>query len=657
MDFNLNDSQLISIVRADIDESESYFDSEIRPKIEENYKKYKADEDYYKEKMGELSKKSKFLSSDIGDTIEGTLPSMMKIFHGTDDVISISGKSAEDNKKAENMQNLCNFQLTNQNEGFMLSYRWIKDALITALGVVKGHWKREYEEIDHRETVGLEQLQLLNAAEEITIVEVEEAIGGFNEIGEAVAIYHVTYKQERLKENKPVFENMDGAGLLYDPECTSVNDAQYMIHRKYTTVDDLRRKEKDGIYSDVEKAIEQAESGETMDTMKDILDDNMGDPNANDNVNKARDRVVLYEYYGKIDVNQDGLLEDVIITMVGDTIISKQENIYGMFPFFVLSPILEPFTLHGKSFGDLIGQLQDLKTALIKEIMVNIAQSNDGREYIDPTAVDISDLVNNKKYIRVNAQGGSIAAHVQPKSFTQMHPMTMNVLEYIDGVKENRTGITRYNQGLDASSLNHTATGIQTIMNAANQKLELIARVMAETGYKSLFKFLVTANNKFIDQNTVVRLNNEYLDIAPDDLTGEFDLTVSAGTGISDTQVQNTQLNEVMQIQGAILKPEVMQSPNYKYIYYTAKKKLETMGYKNVNDFIPSPEQLQEQMAMQQQQQMMQGGMNGAMAGQPQPANAGNEFSGGSGASQAVPNGAGGQMPAELIQAMAMQGQ
>lgn len=651
MDWKLTDEQLLSIVNDEIDEAVKYFDEEIRPKLEEHYKKYKADKAFYDVLMSELSKKSKFISADIADAIEGALPALMKIFYGTDDVISISGHTGDDAKRANTMQELCNFQITTQNDGFMLFYRWIKDALITALGVVKAHWKREYEHTEFKTTVGIEQLALFDSDPNIEINSVEQTEGGFNDIGVAVPLFNIAYTQTKVKENRPVLENMDAARLLYDPLCTSLEDAQYVIDRKYVTIDELRRKEKDGIYENIDGAIET--SAESIETMRAIIEDRDDSYSSGSSLNRARDRIVLYEYYGKIDVNQDELLEDVIITVVGKTIISKQENIYGMFPFMALSPILEPFTLHGKSFADLIGQLQDLKTALIKEIMVNIAQSNDGREFIDPAAVNLEDLVRNKKYIRVNANGGSIQNHVQPKAFSPMHPMTMQVLEYIDGIKENRTGITRYNQGLDANSLNHTAHGIQTIMNAANQRLELIARIMSETGIKRLFRFLVSANQRFIDQNTVIRLTNDYIEITPDDLAGDFDMTVSSGTGVSDKQMDNQNLNEVMQIQASLIKGGfIPQQIAYDFIYNATKKKLEVMGYKNVNDFIPSPDMLKQV----QQAAAMQGDMqNGQQIfGSPQTAFDGAVNNGGyGGQGSAVHEGVNRQMPQSPVSAMA----
>jgi len=56
-------------------------------------------------------------------------------------------------------------------------------------------------------------------------------------------------------------------------------------------------------------------------------------------------------------------------------------------------------------------------------------------------------------------------------------------------VQAKRTGVSDSQQGLSADVLqNVTATAVATMSAASNGKLELIARIFAETGVKSLFK-------------------------------------------------------------------------------------------------------------------------------------------------------------------------
>ena len=177
------------------------------------------------------------------------------------------------------------------------------------------------------------------------------------------------------------------------------------------------------------------------------------------------------------------------------------------------------------------------------------------------------------------------------------------MLEYLDAAKENRTGITRYNQGMSSDSLNKTATGINILTQQSNQRLELIARIFAETGLRDMFKFLIKLNQLFVSQETVVRLTNGPMQITPDDLEGEFDLVINSGMG---SGAKEQQLQDIQLLQGLMTQLAQAGMVGPQQIYNAAKKYIETLGYKNVNDFIMTPEesmQYQQQMAMQAGQQ------------------------------------------------------
>ena len=88
------------------------------------------------------------------------------------------------------------------------------------------------------------------------------------------------------------------------------------------------------------------------------------------------------------------------------------------------------------------------------------------------------------------------------------------LLEYLDTVRESRTGVTRYNQGLDADALNKTATGVNALMSQSQMRMELIARVFSETGVKDLFKRIFELTCKYQDkERIVVELNNQFVPV------------------------------------------------------------------------------------------------------------------------------------------------
>ena len=144
----LTNDELLAKVMQDIEQAENYFRTYIEPKVLEAYQLYNADKDYYAKLFPKLQNLSSIVSSDVADKIEWAMPSLMRIFFGSEDVVSIKGRTAEDDRQAEVMQKLINFQIQRLNPGFMIFYRRFKDAFITGLGIVKCYSKRDWEDRD-----------------------------------------------------------------------------------------------------------------------------------------------------------------------------------------------------------------------------------------------------------------------------------------------------------------------------------------------------------------------------------------------------------------------------------------------------------------------------------------------------------------------------
>ena len=110
--------------------------------------------DYY---MGDMNKdmpaadgRSRAVSSDVADTIEGLMPSLMEIFTSGDEVVSFMPVSGEDVQAAEQETDYVNHVFMNQNPGFLILYSMIKDALLSKVGVSKVWW--EQRKLEERET-------------------------------------------------------------------------------------------------------------------------------------------------------------------------------------------------------------------------------------------------------------------------------------------------------------------------------------------------------------------------------------------------------------------------------------------------------------------------------------------------------------------------
>ena len=591
------DKALLSLVKADIADAEAYQQSIIQPTVRERYNIYYADKEYYAHKFPILSKTSSLVSTDVADTIEWALPSLMKVFTGSDEVITVAGVTEEDDQNAGVMQSLLVYQLQRQNKFFPILYNWMKDALITGMGIIKCYWERTEGYTPETAQLNADALRLLTqTGVEITNVEGPDIMGDFT----------VTWNSPYYIKNSPKLENILVSEFLYSPDAKNLEDANFIAHRKKVTMSHLRQKEREGIYANVDMV--HPDSG-PISWITDQVEDVIGDhytPLHNNQQDKAREEVTIYECYTKIDFNNDGVLEDMIITVAGDVILRAEPNYMGRHPFFSISPTKDPHRIWVKrSYAELIGELQDMKVALTRQIVQNIALTNDPKMILAEESINISDYIEGRKVIR-KKPGSPMGDAAMPMPVNQLSPQTFQFLEYLEGQKENRTGITRYNQGLDANSLNKTATGISAILGQSSQRLELIARMFAETGISELFRFMVSLNQKFVDQNTVVRLTNKQLRVSPDDLNGNFDLIVNAGISISTKEstimTLQTMLTALMQTQAAGIPIVTPQN-----IYNLFKKWIESAGFKNYSDYVTDPAVVQQRavMDMQLKQQVL----------------------------------------------------
>lgn len=587
---------ILSKLQQDIDAADDYYTKTIEPLVIERYEIYGADKDYYRRKYPRLSKRCDIVSTDVQDTIESTMPALMKTFFGSTDVVTVQGMDGtpDDEQRAEKMQALINFQLERQHF-FMTFYQWAKDALITNLGIIKVDWERTFKEQQQRITVLPEVYEQLAAQAEAQGIQILNA--EYDPNGGIV----VDYLTKAIDKNQPRIMNILASEFRFSPEATSLEDADYVAHRKIVSIDYLRKQAESGLYDP--QAVEEVAAKETTPeyTTLDKKNNDSIDEDSNQ-TDSGRRKVVLYECYVNINMSDDpnGQLTPMIITVASNVILRMEENTYERHPFFVLAPRIDPHKVWPKKgFVDLIAQVQHAKTAIIRQMIYNIALNNDSRLGVNTAMlVDVNDVLEGAQVIRVN---GDVKQAIQQIPPADIQTWTFSMLEYLDMTKENRTGITRYNQGLDSNSLNKTATGINIITQASNQRLELIARIFAETGLRDMFKFLIKLNQLFVSQDTVIRLTNGPMQVKPDDLEGEFDLVINSGMG-SGAKEQN--LQDMQMLQGLMTQLAQAGFVGPQQIYNAAKKFIETIGFKNVDDFVLTPEQ-----AMQYQQQMaMQAG-------------------------------------------------
>ncbi len=596
----MSEEDILSAVKKDRDAA-AQAQSLVADKLRSAYNAYHAIIDGRYNRPG----RSTVVSSDVMDIVEWMMPSLMRVFTASQDIVVIQPVGGEDVKSAEQHQALINYQFNYKMEGFTKFYTWFKDALIYGLGVVKLTWetfydKRPafYEELSEEEFTALAAQPAITVEEyeeyeEVTVEETEDEGGSITE----VAVTRTYFRNVRVTLKKvtyagPWLENIPVSSFYIEPGARSVREANFVGHRVRRTMDYLRRMQREGVYHNVDEVIPHAEGDDGYSSfggLSEIEGMNRGDVEETRTVaSEGREFKWVWECWVKLDVDGDGVLEPLLVTFTDSVLLRVEENPFdhGEPPFETIVPIVDCHRLFGISITDLVLEFQRMKTSLYRNIFDNIAFSVNNVFLVNRSSgTDVGALTNIRPGAVVFTD--DVNTGVRELKPETLAPGLFQLFEHLDSSKENRSGITRYSQGLDGQSLNSTATGISAIMTASQQRIELIARLFSETGIKYLFRKMISLNQQFLTDKIVLRLFNEPMEITPDRLDGSFDLMVNVGIGAGLKELQQSQMLNLLNIlpnmaELGLVKP--------KHVYYVVTKLLESMGYKDIDSFMDKPQ-------------------------------------------------------------------
>ena len=589
------------------DVADSYFDGTIRPKLQERKQMYLATKEHYRAKFERLSETSEFCSRDVKTTIKWMLPSLAEPFLGTDDPVDIRAVNIDDDPKAKKVQQLLKYQLQRKNAyPTFIESSW-KDALKYNWCVAKVWWRREEEHTRYKQMVQSDNVDFV-----ATLMREEQAgnakIVDVKPVKDAEDILVITFDKITVTANYPVVQYMSPDELRFTPDGRSVQDAKFVAHRKIVNGDYLKQKEAEGIYKNVDKAMADYEK-DSGNTKPDELQvesnselETIGEKLSDDDL--ASKQFELYECYLHVDYNNDGRYENLIVHVIGDTPIRIAKNEMDMAPFFHFSVEADPINAFNEQegFTDDLEQQQDLKTAIFRQVITNVAKNNAPQVFVNNN-VDIDALINNDEVVACDTTENP-ATQVYAASQLPISPLSMQVIEYAQNEIEAQSGSTRYNQGLDSNSLNKTATGITAIMGSAEKRMKQMSRMFAENYIVPILKYVILLDQKYMDQEQTIRLTNENIVIKKDELNIDYDLIINVGLGPGTKEAQIQYLMVMINQIYPLLAQAGLITP--KSWYNIVSELLEKMGIRNVANYILEPDSNEARELQQQKQQEAQ---------------------------------------------------
>ena len=596
---DMDDYQLNSIVSSEITDALNHFDSEF------SQERIRAMDFYLGEPFGnEVEGRSSVVSTEVADTVEAIMPNLMRVFTANDKYVRFSPRTAEDMERAEQVSDYVNYIINHDNEGYKILYNWFKDALLFRLGIVKYFYEEE-ENVTEEEYNGLDEneLAVLLANPDIEVVEQQETVlNSYMEDDGTVVPLESSYDLSvRVTERKGKIKviNVPPEEFLVNRRATSLEDAYFVAHRTTMTVSDLVAMGYDREEVEAHAGLSDLDVDEERTNRFQDLEANTGTDAADPTLRE----VVYYECIMKVDYDGDGIAERRRICAIGSegTHILHNEP-FDHVPFAVVSPVLMPHRLIGRSIYDMTEDLQVIKSTLMRQYLDSVYTSTLPRMVAVEGQVNLDDLLEG-------TAGGIIRARqpgmVQAITGTPVGGEVRPLMDYLDNIKEQRTGMSKASQGLDANALQSTtASAISATVRGAQVKLESYARTMAETGVKSLFKGILHLVTKYDNKPRIVRLRNNFVPIDPREWTSEFDVVVQVGLGTADDEQKIAFLTQIAAKQEQILMQLGPNNPVVTMAQYvnTLRSIAEIGGFKDADQFFSSPQQIQ----MQQQQQAQQ---------------------------------------------------
>ena len=576
MNIKLEDKDILEIINTDKEQALSYYNQHLKPRFKKYYELYNGEQiNTKKYRMPESS----FISRDVLVTIRALMPDINKLLFSSNPV-EVTARSGEDEEKAAKMQALLNYQITAQNPYHTIFTRLITNALITGCAALKVLWIKEYGEKEVEEVVSYEQMQsLINEGFKVRYESVYE---------NGIEKYKVKYKAAYISKNQPVFEVLPYNEFLFDAKALSLQEADYVIHRKLVNYDYLKRRQQEGIYKNIEKIKDSIFSYEDDDVLSKRAYDSYSDKN------KARRLYMINEYWGRVDIDNDGLLEDVVITTCGNVILSIEENTFGMYPFFVFSPFLSMDSIAGRGLAELSENTQIVKTALIREILENTRRNNNRKIFYKvDDLLNPSQMVTNEQYVAVR-DSADINNIFAPEPFEVISENSFTLVEYFDKENQKVTGVSDIKQGLKQSVESQTATEAVIKYESANSQVQAIVLNFAES-LKETYRFIVYQNQRFMDNVQVVRLLNDVIEINPQDIKDiDFDLNISQSISSGTADTRRRSLNNALAMMIEIGEPRSL--TDSVRIRNLMAKILEESGLKDTENYLISAERLRQQV-------------------------------------------------------------
>lgn len=553
--------------------------------------------------------RSSVISRDVSDTIGWLLPQLMRVFDASDKVAvadpllpeGLDGlpQDALDQvmqqavEQASEATDGLNHVFMKENDGYRIMYNAMWDAMVVGNGIVKTYWDAtpQFAISFHTGLTEDQIAQLLMPPDDEDAAEPEVLTGptqsgtAQDETGQSVPIFDIKIKRQKAK-GKFVVDCIAPEDFLIDGDAVLTADARLTAHREEITRSDLIAMGYDK--ADVDMIPRKGKLDQKEDIARDENDGGMApDP--------SMDIVEYYECWARLDVDGDGEAELIRYCAAGpngqqllDWEVWEDESPFDDIP---CEPI--PHRWDARSVADETMDVMRVKTTLLRQALNNIYAVNNPQRQIEENSVTNMDELFTPSFggVVIRKKG---SAPIEPLEVPFVADHAFDAINYQDQVIQRRTGVSRQTMALDPQALtNQSATANQNEKDASYSQVEVLARHMANLGWKKVFSKLLRLMAKHQDSPRTLIVGGKARRIDPRSWNQDMNVNINVGLGTGSrdrdmqmlTQVLQQQLLMLQKLTEAGLSDEALEL--LPYVHTTLTKFAESGGLKNPELYYP----------------------------------------------------------------------
>ena len=476
---------------------------------------------------------------------------------------------------AKDASDITNYCLFKKNNGWEIIQQWMKAALLWKNAVCRWGYIEDYDYIfEEYERISQPNLDELLSEDGVEIVGDLQFENQPEDFSQEVELMYIDVRiRKRINKSKVKLELVPPENFRISRDATHIDDASFVGVQTEMTRSEIRKY--------------YPEMADNIDSWDELGDEGwVGSLGYSQDI-AARKKVTGQEYtqgslqqtlmpleanievsvtecWMHVDRDGDGIAELKHFIIAGSHIL--YENDCDEIPLASIVPIDIPFEFYGLSMADFTRSSTLASTAILRGFVENTYLTNYSPKLADPNVVDFSALQNMKPKQIIPTNGSPVGA-VQQLPPEAISTGTVPLLEHLQLIKEQATGMSKAAQGLNDTLYvsGNSEQKLSAVQSAAQKRIQHIARRFAETGFKRMISGVYSTMRQNMKETVNYNIGNSFKSINVSKLPSGMDVEVLLDIGENSNTSLISKYSRIageilpaLQQQGAgmVIKPE-----------------------------------------------------------------------------------------------------